>query len=278
MLCAVCLMPAVPWAVVDGHEFSYCPSCGSVALNSERMQRVDRGESTTVYNAEYWVYEADAARERSWGGSLARAAEAIYLCRRPIERFVDIGAGDGSLLDALTYQLPSFADRLLGIELFPPEGHSQHPGYRHGSIGDLESKVDCGVCVEVIEHLTPTMLRGLLKGLADKAEVDSCFLFNTGMGEYVLTEDPSYIDPNNRGHIVSYGYRALQAIFGEFGFRVSTLGSRSWAFLAEYKPTNPFDLQLRTWHPLPENVAVLSDPRSGSLMSIVARESLRAYA
>lgn len=278
MFCAVCLMPASLWAVVDGHEFSHCSSCGSVALNIERMHAVDRGESTTVYNAEYWISETHAARERSWGGSLARAAEAIYVCQRPVKRFLDIGAGDGSLLDALAYHLPSFSDRLLAVELFPPEGHTQHPGYRRGSVNDLDTKVDCGVCIEVIEHLTPMMLRGLLSGLADKAEVNSCFLFNTGMGEYVLSEDPSYIDPNNRGHIVSYGFPALQSIFAEFGFRVSQLGSRSWAFLAEYMPTEEFELRLRTWHPLAENSAVLTDHRSGSLMAIVARESLRAYA
>jgi hypothetical protein len=278
MICAVCQSPASHWAVVDGHEFSHCLVCGSVALNIEQMRAIDDGASTRIYNADYWESEARAARERSWGGSLARAAEAIYVSQRPVRNFVDIGSGDGSLLDSLSYHLPSFSEHLVGIELFPPEIHTQHPGYQHGSVEDLGTSVDCGVCIEVIEHLTPRMLRGLVKGLAERAEIDSCFLFNTGMGEYVLDEDKSYIDPINRGHIVSYGFPALETIFGEYGFRVSRLGSRSWAFIAEFRPSAPFDMSSRTWQPLPENVAVLTDPRSGSLMSILARESLRAYA
>ena len=278
MICAVCQSPASHWAVVDGHEFSHCPVCGSVALNIEQMHAIDDGASTRIYNADYWESEARAARERSWGGSLARAAEAIYVCQRPVRSFLDIGSGDGSLLDALSYHLPSFSERLIGIELFPPETHTQHQGYQRGSVADLDMSVDCGVCVEVIEHLTPHMLRGLLRGLASKSKVNSCFLFNTGMGDYVLSEDASYIDPVNRGHIVSYGLTALQTIFGEFGFRVSTLGSRAWAFIAEYQPTEPFDLASRTWRPMPQNTAVLDDARSGSLMAIIARESLRAYA
>lgn len=278
MICAVCESHASHWALVDGYEFSSCPSCGSIALNSEAMRDIDNGASTRVYNAEYWESEARAARERSWGGSLARVAEAIYVCRRPVTLFVDIGSGDGSLLDALSYHLPTFSERLIGIELFPPDNHTQHPGYRHGSIGDLDGKIDCGVCVEVVEHLTPQMLRGLVQGLASKSEPDSCFLFNTGLGEYVLNEDAEYIDPVNRGHIVAYGFQALETIFGEFGFRISRLGSRSWAFVAEYQPSEPFDLSSRTWRPLPENLAVLDDVRSGSVMAILARESLRAYA
>lgn len=278
MICAVCLASASFWATIDGHDFSHCASCGFVALNLDRMNAFDRGDSTRVYNADYWESETRAAKERSWGSSLARAAEAIYLCQRPVQSFLDIGAGDGTLLDALSYHLPSFAERLIGVELFPPETHTKHKGYRHGSVADLDTGVDCGVCIEVIEHLTPHMLRGLVSGLAGRAKVNSCFVFNTGMGDYVLSEDPSYIDPINRGHIVSYGLPALQTIFGEFGFRVSALGSRAWAFVAEYQPTEAFDLVTRTWRPLRENSALLDDPRSGSLMAIVARESLRAYA
>lgn len=278
MICAVCLTPALHWAVVDGHDFSHCASCGSVALNIERMRELDHGASIRVYDTEYWEAEATAARERAWGSSLARAAEAIYVCQRPVKSFVDIGCGDGALLDSLSYHLPSFTKGLTGIELFPPEVHSRHPGYTAGSIGDVQQKFDCGVCIEVIEHLTPDMLRELVKGLADRAESNSCFLFNTGMGDYVLGEDASYIDPTNRGHIVAYGFRALEIIFGEYGFRVSRLGARSWAFVAEYTPAETFDLTTRTWHPLPQNAALLSDSVSGSLMSIVARESLRAYA
>lgn len=278
MICAVCHEPASYWNTVDGHDYSHCLSCGSVALNIDRIHAFDRGDSTRIYNADYWDSETRAARERAWGSSLARSAEAIYVCQRPVKSFLDIGSGDGALLDSLSYHLPSFADRLIGIELFPPETHTQHQGYHHGSVADIPMRVDCGVCVEVIEHLTPQMLRGMLSSLASKAEVNSCFLFNTGMGEYVLSEDASYIDPINRGHIVSYGLQALKAIFAEFGFRVSTLGSRTWAFVAEYQPTEPFDIVSRTWRPLPENIAILDDARSGSLMSIVARESLRAYA
>lgn len=277
MDCAVCHTSAPLWANVDGHDFTHCPSCGSIALNSAEIDAIDAGSAIRHYDADYWQDELLSAKERAWGSSLARAAEAIHLCQRPVRKFVDIGSGDGSLLDALSYHLPSFRDGLYGVEMFPPAVHTAHPNYLIGEIGSAPEQFDCGVCVEVIEHLTPRMLDNLLAGLARNSLENSCFLFNTGLADYVVNEDQSYIDPLRRGHIVSYGMNALDQIFARHGFRVSAIGQRSWAFLAEFQPTFPFDIDNRTWHPRPENTQLMHDAISGTLMAITARESLRAY-
>lgn len=275
--CAVCAYPAPLWATVDGYDFTQCDACGSIALDADAIAEVDEGKPLRGYDADYWRAELISARERAWGGSLARAAEAIYLCQRPIKAFVDIGSGDGSLLDALSYQLPSFRERIFGVERFPPEQRTAHPGYWVGQISQAPRRFDCGVCIEVVEHLTPRMLDALIAGLAARSNENSCFVFNTGLGDYVVKEDAGYIDPLRRGHIVAYGLPALSLMFARHHFRVSALGARSWAFVAEYRPTSDFDLDHRTWHPLPDNQRILSDPISGSLMSIAARESLRTY-
>lgn len=277
MYCAVCDGPAPLWAVVEGYRFTDCPRCGSISLDRDEIRRIDAGSSLRRYDNDYWQDEVRAARERAWGSSLALAAQAIHLCQRSVDRFIDIGSGDGSLLDAISYHLPSFQHNIYGIELFPPASHTQHPGYIIGDLDQSHHQFDCGVCVEVVEHLTPKMLDRLVAALARHALPGGCFVFNTGLSDYVRKEDRSYIDPLYRGHIVSYGFAAMAQIFSRHQFRVSNLGQRNWAFIAEYKPTIDFDLDARIWNPLPENLARLQDPVSGSLMAITARDSLRAF-
>jgi hypothetical protein len=121
------------------------------------------------------------------------------------------------------------------------------------------------------------MLRSLLKNLYDFTNDQSCFVFNTGLGDYTRHEDTGYIDPCGRGHIVSYGWQAIVNIFHECGFSVHGLGKRNWSFVAEKSPAIGFDIDARIWNPLPDNITLLNDPRTGCVMQILARESLRAY-
>jgi hypothetical protein len=178
------------------------------------------------------------------------------------------------LLDELSRQLPAYSDCFHGVELFPPHEHTSHPNYHQGEIGNLGGAFDSGVCIEVVEHLTPRMLANLLEGLAKVSAPGSLWLVNTGMPDYVLTEDPGYLDPLHRGHIVSYGLRGLLHIFEPFGFRVRGIPGKSYAFVAEFQPLDDeLDFEYRFYHPLPENKALLE---SSGLLYQAAFESARS--
>src|SRR5690606_40350718 len=101
--CPVCLQgPAIPFADVDGHPYFECGACGSLYIDPAVLAAMDRGESTVgCYAREYWDQERKAAMERAHGIGLCLAGEAILYCRRPVERFLDVGAGAGELLRQL---------------------------------------------------------------------------------------------------------------------------------------------------------------------------------
>lgn len=277
LLCAVCGESAQFWDRIDGCIFTHCSHCGSIALDRQHMERIDNGVSVRTYDDTYWADEMKAARERCWGSSVARAVEAILLCQRPVERFIDLACGSGLLLDSLSHYMPSSRNIFRGVELFPPEQHTRHPGFRHCGIEDLDEKFDCGVCIEVIEHLTPRMLDEFVAAIAGVSKPDSFFVFNTGLSPFVLSGNASYMDPLRRGHIISYGWSAARTIFERHGFVIHRLGQRDWAFGAEFQPTTGQPIDQRKWNPLSENFSILNDRLTGMVPAILARESLRAY-
>lgn len=277
MHCGVCGQGSGLWAVVDGLKFTDCESCGSIAMCRSQLDLVDAGLFERKYDDSYWLEEDSAARERSWGAGLARAAEAILLCNRPIQRFLDVGSGAGHLLDGLSYYLPSSRNRMFGIEKFPPDNHTKHPGFITGSVDDLNEKFDCGVCIEVVEHLTPSMIKQLARELASISLPDTLFVFNTGLSDFVRQECASYIDPLRRGHIISWGWPAIKSIFEPEGFTVHRLGQREWAFAIEFMPTSNVSLDQRIWNPNDFNSRLLNDSVSGTVMHILGRESFRCY-
>lgn len=273
--CPVCETGRSRWhASIDGYEYFHCGDCGSLHIDSATLDAIDAGSSTRKYDETYWVEELRSARERAGGESLVRAAEAILYARRRVQRFLDVGTGPGYLLDALARQFPGHASVFHGVELFPPEEHSENPHYFIGSPGDLKGRFDAGVCVEVVEHLTPKMLRELARGLARISAPDSLWLFNTGMPDLVLTQDPGYLDPLRRGHIVSYGLPGIEHIFEPLGFRVSPVPGKNYAWLAEFQPTEASpDFEWRIQNPLAENRKLLEE---SGLMFQAAFESARA--
>lgn len=278
MQCAVCRQNAQLWRVVDGHAYSDCDSCGSIAIDAASVILIDGGLFPRSYDPSYWEMEVQAARSRSFGVSLARAAETILYCRRPVNRFLDIGSGPGFFLDAISAYLPSKSQtHFFAAEKFPPEVHTSHPGYLVGEVGDLEGTFDAGICVEVIEHLTPLMLDGILAQLALKSAPQSLFLFNTGLPSYVKNEDIGYMDPLRRGHIISWGWNALRTAFGRHGFTIIPITGKSFAFLAEYQSIDPTRPEDRIWTALPENSSLLRDPEMGEVMFILGLDGARAY-
>src|SRR5687768_16284943 len=105
----------------SGYDYYQCLNCHSLYIDVEYLKKIDEGFNIVKYEEGYWKEELESARLRSYGPALARLAEAIYYCRIPINRFLDIGTGPGYILDAVTKLLPDHADIFYGVELFPPD-------------------------------------------------------------------------------------------------------------------------------------------------------------
>lgn len=276
--CPVCsrTRAGVFFREVDGFKYYACANCESLFIDPVVLADMDDGKSPRSYDLDYWDEEIASARQRSVADGLVRAGEVILYAGREVHRFLDVGAGPGFLLDQLASMFPTRPDTFHAVELFPPHDHSRHANYVVGDVGSLAGKFDAGVCIEVIEHLTPRMLGELIKGLAIVSEPGSTWLFNTGMPAYVRHEDPGYLDPRRRGHIVSYGLEGLRQMFGKSGFRVVELPGKSFAFLAEFKPTQwpeTFSAD-RFYTPIPYNKELLEEV---GLLYLAAFESARSY-
>jgi hypothetical protein len=282
MQCAVCgNAESRPFREVDGIGFHKCAACGSIFADPAFLARVDAG-LVGNYHEDYWASEMSAATERCYGSTLVRVAETFYYARKPIRRFIDVGAGSGLLLDALGSLLPSLRGMFYGVELFPPpvENRSTHPNYRIGQLGDLDEKFDAGVCIEVIEHLTPATLRLLGRQLAARSTDGALYYFNSGQPSFVEHEAPGYLDPLKTGHIVAYSIEGLESVFNPLGFNVIALPGRRWACLLEYGPVEAVtcaDLFNRIWHPLAENMASLAADPFGDLFRTMGQESARGF-
>lgn len=282
MQCPVCLAgDATHYRHVDNIAYFRCAACGSLFAHPDFLAQVETG-AARAYAETYWQTELQAARERCYGPALMRVAETIAYCRIPIHRFIDIGAGTGWLLDALETLMPEAIDRFHAVELFPPPPphRTSNPNYTVGALSDLRGRFDAGVCIEVIEHLTPATLRRLAAQLAALSHPGSLYLFNSGQPDFVEREDPGYLDPHHRGHVVSYSLAGATDIFGPAGFNVIALPGRSWAFLAEFgKPrtVSADELITRLWQQVQENTAMLASTRFGELIRAAGIDTARAY-
>lgn len=281
--CLVCTeADATPYRMVQGVQFFKCDGCASLFADPSFIRQIESGKGAN-YQHDYWSSEAGAAKERSFGVSLVRVAETFRLCRIPINRFIDIGAGTGGLLDALTVLMPEIASRFWGIEAFPPEERhrSRHPNYLVGTFADIPGTFEAGVCVEVLEHLSPAMVRDLASNLARCATPGSLFYFNSGQPSFVENNDPNYLDPLGRGHIASYSVAGAGHLFNPSGFNVIAVPGRDWAFLVEYgaprEPINTEQLFTRLWNPKGENIELLRSARFGPLMITMGLESSRCF-
>jgi hypothetical protein len=280
-LCPVCHGPGGFLRIVDEVQFFRCTFCGSLYAHPNFLEAVDRGTATN-YGETYWAEELGSARQRSYGGSVVRVAETLRLARIPVRRFLDIGSGPGMLLDALAVLLPNIAGMFHGIELLPPPvaDRSRHPNYRIGTVGDLDGSFDAGVCIEVIEHLTPKILGVLLQELAARSTKGALYYFNSAQPSFVERTDPGYLDPAGRGHIVSWSIAGATAIFTPAGFNVIPIPGRDWAFLAEFGPQREVsvdDLMSWLWHPVAENLALFRHDPFGPLFETIGLESARCY-
>ena len=279
--CPLCGGEAGLHGDVEGVDYFTCADCDFIFADPQLLARIDAGDAVREYDAEYWEAELASARERAWGSSLARAAEALLYCRVPVRNFLDVGTGPGYLLDALSTYLPSHRDRFHGVEKFPPaqEYRSVHPNYIAADLRDVDGTFECGTCIEVLEHLTPAMARVLADAMAKASAPGALFVFNTGLTEYVRKEDPGYLDPWRRGHITCWSVRAAARVFAPAGFVVHPLAGKTWAFAIERTGIDapPGPLRDRIWSAPEENRRLLRDPRMGEVMYLLGLESARAY-
>jgi hypothetical protein len=283
MNCIVCESSKTKdFRVIDTVNYYECSSCKSLFADPQFIAKVERGDLKN-YGHEYWESELSAARQRSFGSSLIRVAETFFYCRIPIKKFIDIGSGPGYLLDALRVVMPESESIFHGVELFPPDERyrSKHPNYKNCSLLESKDKYSAGVCIEVIEHMSPRVLRSMLMELAQVSEEGATYIFNSGQPEFVKKEDPQYLDPLIRGHIVSYSIEGLRAMFSDAGFRVTRLPGRTWAFLAEFansdEEVSASALEDRLWVPVNENAIALRDKTFGPLMYDMGIESALCY-
>lgn len=280
--CPLCSLAATLYRVVDGVDYFDCRNCDLLFADPAVLARIDSGDFIRHYDDDYWTSELRSARDRSYGSSLARVAESLLYCTIPVKNFLDIGTGPGYLLDALSLYLPCSAAVFHGVERFPPveEERSNHPNYHCADLADIGLTFECGVCIEVFEHLTPTMARGMAAALLRCSVPGSFFIFNTGLTDYVRNEDPGYLDPHRRGHVLAWSVTAAKRIFEPLGFLVHPLPGKTWAFAVELPSLNSralLPLQDRIWTAEARNVAILQDPDMGEVMMILGRESARAY-
>ncbi len=264
-------------------EYTYylCENCNCYFIDTSVLDRMDKGEFLIQYDESYWKTELTSAVARSYGPALARMAEAIHYARRPVEKFLDIGTGSGYFLDAIAAYLPEHKSIFYGVEKYPPEEGktTESPNYFRSDYKDLNMKFDCGMCVEVIEHLTPKMLHGLLKDVAGVSNPGALYIINSGLSDYVAHEDPDYLDPFVRGHIISWSINGIKSICKDLGFSVFPIRGKTWAIAIEYKSTAPLneDITDRIWSALSENLEILTSEKMGSVLKILGLESVRAY-
>ncbi len=261
--CPVCRAGSLPFRDVSGYAFFGCGDCGLIHLDAATLSRIDAGEAVVRYTDGYWASELPAARDRAYGVALARAAEVVLGSSRPIDRFLDVGTGPGHFLDAVATYLPHSAGHFHGVELFPPaeQDRTRHPNYRVGRVSDYERySIDGGMCIEVVEHLTPAMVDGLIGEIAAVSRERACFLINTGLADFVREEDPGYLDPAGRGHITIWTVAALNHLARRYGMVASAIAGRSWCVLLEKADAPGAPLLRRAESPLAENAAVLYYP------------------
>ena len=276
IVCPVCSVGnSTHYGDIDGFAYYQCDSCQSLCIDPSILSSIDEGRTLRPSDEGYWKMESDSARMRASGESLTRAGEAILYARRPVHRFLDVGAGGGFLLDELIRLYPEEKTLFHAVELYPSPQHSVHENFKIGSVATLEGKFDAGVCIEVLELLTPKNLESLVSDLSRVSEIDSLWLFNTDMPDFVIRgKNPGDLAPLSRGHIMAYSLKGLSPIFEKYGVKIQECPGKSFSFIVEFRPSVELPFEQRFTLPLEYNKRLLT--KSGLLYQ-ASFESARSY-
>ena len=239
------------------------------------------------YESSYWKDEYESAVKRCYGDCLARMSESVFYCRSKITNFLDIGSGTGKLLSAIKKYIPEKASHFYAIEKFPPKWWrcTFSKNFMRGDYRQILSrKYQCGICIEVVEHLTPKMLVDIFSIIAEASDLNAFYLINSGFVPYVEQENKYYLNPFVAGHIVSYSAKALFKLLSPLGFNVIPVPGKNWLIAIEYvgkgnvmSDVSQENLTDRIWSALPENTDLLTDKKMGSVLKLLGLESARAY-
>jgi hypothetical protein len=284
MTCPACAGNSIQhFHSVQSYTYFACKTCDLLFLDPVILQTLDNGHALRPYDQSYWRQELSSARDRAYGPCLARLAETLYYLTIPLNVFLDIGTGPGYFLDAVDAYFPRLTHKTFGVEKFPPlpSERTCSDNYFMCDIDAFPLKVDAGLCVEVIEHLTPSMLTTLLTQLAAVSNNGALYIFNSGQPDFVRNEDMSYLDPLIRGHIVSWSVMSVRILAEPLGFSVHRIPGKTWAMALEFAPnTAPLrevNISSRIWNPIKDNIDLLIDANGGSVFKILGLESARAY-
>ena len=211
MRCAVCEADAAqPYRTVDGVAYFRCAICGSLFAHPASA----RIEPASPYTDEYWRSELERGartllrpRDPARGGDhrLLPPADARLHRHRRRHRLAARCAGDA----AAGGDRP--VPRRGTVSTAAAAPHRSMRNYVIGTLADMRRTFDAGVCIEVIEHLTPATLRTWSRSLPRCRAPGSLYLFNSGQPAFVEREDPGYLDPHGRGHVVSYSLAGAAA-------------------------------------------------------------------
>lgn len=133
--------------------------------------------------------------------NLTRLQRVKDITGKPNPTILDFGCGNGMLVcfgKARGYNV-------LGYDLYRPETH-----------GALNSKYDCLLLIEVVEHLSePFDELKLIKNLLNPG---GKVMIETSFSDW-LTEHDSYIEPKV-GHCTIFSHAGLDFLFEKFGFKI----------------------------------------------------------
>jgi 2-polyprenyl-3-methyl-5-hydroxy-6-metoxy-1,4-benzoquinol methylase len=105
----------------------------------------------------------DLARVHRWLGNVSVIVARIQRDPRHVKRVLDIGCGDGALLEIIRQKL---GVDVVGVDLTPPDWQSSIRIVRCDATRDALPEADIAVCVTMIHHLSPRELRDLIRNAA----------------------------------------------------------------------------------------------------------------
>ena len=133
--------------------------------------------------------------------NITRLQRAKDITGKPNPTILDFGCGNGMLVcfgKARGYNV-------LGYDLYRPETHDA-----------LNSKYDCLLLIEVVEHLSePFDELKLIKNLLNPG---GKVMVETSFSDW-LTENDAYIEPKV-GHCTIFSHAGLDFLFEKFGFKI----------------------------------------------------------